>query len=68
MNDMVPTGGGENAKPEQLSRELFDTLNTLGEKMEGKDGELCAGEEGECSLLQEWRSREVRTTFYQRGA
>ena len=47
MNDMVPTGGGENVKPERLSRELSDTLRPLGEKMEGKDGESCAGEDDE---------------------
>ena len=46
MNDMVSTGGGENAKPERLSRELSVTLNTRGEKKEGKDGELLAGEHG----------------------
>ena len=41
-----PTGGGENLKPERLSRGLLDTLNTLGEKIEGKDDDICVREGG----------------------
>ena len=46
VNDMNPTEGGENSKPERLSRGLFETPNTVGEKIEGKDDDNCVGEDG----------------------